>query len=700
MTAALTGNEIVYVQGVSSNSMGAAIEFPTTTSAIAALANSEISDIVNTAITTVGNGTLTAAALTGGVITRSGPVAVFTDTTATAAQLYSQLGSLTGISFVTRIKNTTAFAQTLAAGTGVTLPTAIIIPANSVGMYLFTINTANTATVVQIAIVPLTTNTLEIVTALTTVGAGTITAAGIAGGVTARSGPTSAYTDTTATADLIIAAVPNANIGQSWEYTYYNTTAFTGTIAGGTGVTPSRYTLVPANSWVRYLVTYTAASTITMVGIAIGSNLQTSPQINTAITTVGAGTLTAAGLVGGMITRSGSTAAYTDTTGIATDIIAALPNAAIGQSFRVQIKNTVPFAQTITGGTGVTVSGQSIIAPNSVGTYLITYTAASTITMVGISIVPMTTSALEIVTTLSTVGAGTITAAGIAGGITNRTGSQSGTPFTDTTDTATNIIAAQPNANIGQSWEYTYQNTTNAVATLTGGTGVTVSGITAVNAGYTSRYLVTYTAATTITMVGFSSGQSLASTQQSATFAGSTSGTTILKASATAGSTTQTLPAVSGVVASTTGSNLYVADITRCSASVTANATVTYANVTGLSQTVVVGTYRFRCVLPSTVASGTGGIKYAFNYTTAVLSSIEATGIGFTASAVAVQHTTTTTTQTDIFTQAAVVIMTELEGTMVVSTGGTVDLQMAQNTSNASNSITLIGSSMEFVRIA
>lgn len=141
-------------------------------------------------------------------------------------------------------------------------------------------------------------------------------------------------------------------------------------------------------------------------------------------------------------------------------------------------------------------------------------------------------------------------------------------------------------------------------------------------------------------------------------------------------------------------------DIKRTTAAVTANASTTYANVTGLSFTVVPGTYRFRLVLPSTVASGTGGIKYAFNYTTAVLSSIEATGLGYTASAVAVQHTTTATAQADLFTQAAVVIMTVVEGTMVVTTGGTVDVQMAQNTSNASNTVALIGGSAEFDRIA
>jgi len=140
--------------------------------------------------------------------------------------------------------------------------------------------------------------------------------------------------------------------------------------------------------------------------------------------------------------------------------------------------------------------------------------------------------------------------------------------------------------------------------------------------------------------------------------------------------------------------------IRRTSTAVTANATVTYANVTGLSATVIPGTYRFRAVLPSTVASGTGGIKYAFNYTTAVLSALQSTAKGFTASAVAVQATTTTTTQTDLFTQAAVVILTEIEGTMVVTTGGTVDVQVAQNTSNASNTVALLGGSFEVTRIA
>ncbi len=73
---------------------------------------------------------------------------------------------------------------------------------------------------------------------------------------------------------------------------------------------------------------------------------------------------------------------------------------------------------------------------------------------------------------------------------------------------------------------------------------------------------------------------------------------------------------------------------------------------------------------------------------------------GYTAAAVAVQNSTSTTTQADLFTQAEVVIRTVIDGTFVVSTGGTIDVQMAQNTSNASDTVALVGGSFELTRIA
>lgn len=432
--------------------------------------------------------------------------------------------------------------------------------------------------------------------------------------------------------------------------------------------------------------------------IAALANSEVTDTVNTAITTVGNGTLTAVGLAGGVISRSGPVAAFTDTTATAALIYAQI-GSITDVAFLTRIKNTTAFAQTLSAGSGVTLPASVIIPANSVGTYLVTVNTSTTATFVHVQTVPLTTQTLEIITTLSTVGAGTITAAGIAGGITSRAGSQSAAPFTDTTDTAANIIAAQPNAHIGQSWEYTYQNTTNAVATLIGGTGVTVSGITAVNAGYSARYLVTYTAAATITMAGFSSGQSLASTQQSATFAGSTSGTTILKASGTAGSTTQTLPAVTGVIASTTGSNLYISDITRCTTQNDHTTSTTLTSIVGMLQTVIAGTYRIKIHLAGT-AGASGGLKVAFKLTTAVITSWDMTSYAHTASAVAVAHTTTTTDETSLVASTSAVIGTIVEGTAVIGTGGTMQLEAAQNVSDGATTSVYVGSYMEFTRIA
>ena len=304
-------------------------------------------------------------------------------------------------------------------------------------------------------------------------------------------------------------------------------------------------------------------------------------------------------------------------------------------------------------------------------------------------------------TTLNTVGAGSLTAAALIGGQINRTGVQTGA-FTDTTVSAATIIAALPSgAPVGTSWLLEISNNqtgaANYVETIAGGTGVTVSGITTVATGQTVEYLVTLATASTITMVGRSVAQS---TSSSLNVAGATSGQTQIVPAATA-SGVLTLPAVTGVVAATPNTAQWQPDLYVCSAPQTANANITYADITGLVATVVPGTYRVRAILPSTVASGSGGIKYAFHYAnSAALSALEITGRGFTASAVAVQHSTSTTDVADLFSQAAVVIFTELEGIIVVSAGGTIHLQMAQNTSNGSNSVTLVNAYFELTRIA
>lgn len=176
-------------------------------------------------------------------------------------------------------------------------------------------------------------NTTTTITALTTVGAGTITAAGIVGKITARGGTQiAAFTDTTATAALIIAALPAGGqvIGESFSYTYQNNTVFPATITGGTGVTVSGITTIPANSWARYLFTYTAANTMTAVGYEQGYYPHT-------------GTFTANGATPVTVTNANVTAGSSITITLKT----------VGGT----VSPSVPYIATITAGTGYTVTG-------------------------------------------------------------------------------------------------------------------------------------------------------------------------------------------------------------------------------------------------------------------------------------------------------------------------------------------------------
>lgn len=230
---------------------------------------------------------------------------------------------------------------------------------------------------------------------------------------------------------------------------------------------------------------------------ALASNF--SNDSPTSVTATTGTTLTAAQLLTGLLNRSGPTANFTDTTDTSANIAA---TTAVGSSFYIDIKNATAFTQTLAGGTGVTFSSGNIIPANSIAEFLVVVTSASAVVFNHVFTTAIADKTLMVATALSTVGAGVITGAGIAGTITSRSGAQSAAAFTDTTDTAANIIAAQPNAHIGDSWFYIYQNTTNAPATITGGMGVTVSGVTLVPANSSAEYLVTYTAAATITMVG------------------------------------------------------------------------------------------------------------------------------------------------------------------------------------------------------
>ena len=102
--------------------------------------------------------TLTGAEIAAGVILRSGPTAIFSDTTDTAANIIAALfgpnqspGRIPiGVSLRLRIVNSSGFAQTLLAGTGVTLVGTMTLATATFRDFLVTITGVNTVTITNI----------------------------------------------------------------------------------------------------------------------------------------------------------------------------------------------------------------------------------------------------------------------------------------------------------------------------------------------------------------------------------------------------------------------------------------------------------------------------------------------------------------------------------------------------------------------
>lgn len=383
--SSLTGTEQVTVDN------GGAVLVQCTTSQIAGLSGSGVStDIVNTPITTVGNGVLTAAAISGLLITRTGPTAAYTDTTDTAAAIVATFpGFVSGATFFFTVKNVTAFPETIVGGTGVTMSITNIVGPFEEGEYYGTVGgTAASPTIVvshlQTGAISTSSNLVSPQNAaLNTVGAGTVLAAAINGGLVARGGTQiAAFTDTTDTAANIIAGNPGliGKVGTTSLFTYTNNTTFPATLVGGTGVTISGGNVIsPNGGWAVYLLTYSAAATITMQQV-YGDNDIPPSQFTTAALSVGtlaAGQVTGAGFV--VLTNTGATPG-TQTTRTAAQMLADFVGAYIGLSYTVRIVNTGAGTFTLAGGTGVTITGTATVAQNVFRDYVVTFNTGTTAT--------------------------------------------------------------------------------------------------------------------------------------------------------------------------------------------------------------------------------------------------------------------------------------------------------------------------------
>lgn len=95
-------------------------------------------------------------------------------------------------------------------------------------------------------------------------------------------------------------------------------------------------------------------------------------------------TLGASSMVGGLYTRAGMTAARSDTVDTAVNILAAMPQLDIGESFLFAISVQTAFVLTLLTAAGVTLAGKVTVPASGYGNFLVTKTSATTVTIKGL----------------------------------------------------------------------------------------------------------------------------------------------------------------------------------------------------------------------------------------------------------------------------------------------------------------------------
>lgn len=233
--------------------------------------------------------------------------------------------------------------------------------------------------------------------------------------------------------------------------------------------------------------------------------------VYTPITTTVGGTITAAGIVGGIVVRTGPTAVFSDTTDTALAIVAAIPKAYVGQSFIFQLKNGTDFTETLLAGAGVTLTGDVVIPGESIATYLVTLTSLTAVTFQHISTAPITQGALQPAQfATASLSVGTLAAGAITGAAFVTYRNTGATPGAQTVRTAAQMLADFPGAYVGMSYMLRIINTGAGTFTLTADSGptVTITGTATITQNVFRDYVVTFNTATTATIQSVGSGTS------------------------------------------------------------------------------------------------------------------------------------------------------------------------------------------------
>lgn len=308
-------------------------------------------------------------------------------------------------------------------------------------------------------------------------------------------------TGTVTITDAAATTVATLTSGDIGTFTAKSSTTWNSSVSATGGTSAAGIVVADAQSLLNATNVETALEElITLAG-------PNSRGASTTISTAGAGTLTAAGMTNGVILRSGPTGDYTDTTDTAANIIAALGSTTYaGQSWFLFIRNTVAFTQTISAGAGVVQTGLFNVSPNSVGTFLMVSNGVNAVTMTGLGSLKQANLPNAKFTTNSTgtqtLAAGQITGAGYV--VWQNTHDTTGAILTRT---ATEMFADTPNAHTGFSWMLLVVNEGDVnPITITGGTGVTITGTATVVNKTTRLFHCIFPSSSTMTMTSVSKG--------------------------------------------------------------------------------------------------------------------------------------------------------------------------------------------------
>ena len=307
---------------------------------------------------------------------------------------------------------------------------------------------------------------------LTNAAGATVTGGNMPGVLETRTGA-AAVTDTTDTAINIIAAIPGATIGSQalWQIQNQNTGLLT--LGGGTNVTMAGQIVVPINqTWLGQINVATGN-----IGSAIVVQQGAGYQ-STSLPTV---TITGGGC-------SGVTATAQVSAG--TSFVNGITITGAGSACNSPAAVTCTISAPTSAGPTVQATCTASVVPTNV-----TITGYTTVPAASLPVTQFTTTAA---------GNGTLTAGQITGAGYTVLASSGATAFT--TRTATQMFADTPNAQAGTSYLLRVVNTNAGTLTLTGGTGVTITGTATLATNTTRDYTVTFNSSTTLTLQSLGSG--------------------------------------------------------------------------------------------------------------------------------------------------------------------------------------------------